>query len=307
MIIDGRRLWIDSHIHIRGWSDDGGGESGFDIDDIFRVMDADAAHLVWIISYSFPGIRALNDDPAEGVPKTNEGQLRLVQDAPAGRIFGSVAVHPGAIEASLEAIDIYAGEHGFVQVGEVLGYSMGFELDSQAMVKIARKAAEHDIPVQCHCSTAGQPQGEQMRQTINLARMVPEAKIIAAHAIGGTNSYTHITAAEVYAMMGGENLWLEIRDFNNREWVREAVERLGSERLIAGTDWIARGTPPFPPYGILFPLEDTDEMPYPCSVASLEGFLRESGCDDEDVANIAARNSIDLFGLAYLYTHLTRR
>jgi len=174
---------------------------------------------------------------------------------------------------------------------------MGFELDSQAMVKIARKAAEHDIPVQCHCSTAGQPQGEQMRQTINLARMVPEAKIVAAHAIGGANSYTHITAAEIYAMMGGENLWLEIRDFNNREWVREAVQRLGSERLIAGTDWIARGMPPFAPYGILFPHERPEENPYPCAVASLEGFLRESGCDDDAVATIAARNSIGLFGL----------
>jgi predicted TIM-barrel fold metal-dependent hydrolase len=297
MTADGTRTWIDSHIHVRGWSEDGEGERDFAIEDLMAVLDADPAHLVWVISYSFPGIRAIQADAAEGIPWTNEGQLRLVEEAPEGRLFGSVAVHPGAVEESLDAIDLYAGEHGFVQVGEVLGYAMGFVLDSPEMVRIARRAAEYDIPVQCHCSTAGQPQGEQMRQTINLARQVPEAKIIAAHAIGGTNSYTHITAAEVYAMMGGENLWLEIRDFNNREWVREAVERLGSERLIAGTDWISRGQPPFPPYGILFPLEDTEEMPYPCTVASLEGFLRESGCDDEDVANIAARNSVELFGL----------
>ena len=244
MTVDGRRVWIDSHIHIRGWSEDGEGAAEFGIDDIMAVLDADPAHLVWVISYSFPGSRAIKADPAQGIPWTNEGQLRLVQEAPEGRIFGSVAVHPGAVDESLDAIDLYAGEHGFVQVGEVLGYAMGFTLDSPEMVRIARKAAEHDIPIQCHCSTAGQPQGEQMRQTINLARQVPEAKIIAAHAIGGTNSYTHITAAEVYAMMGGENLWLEIRDFNNREWVREAVERLGSDRLIAGTDWIARGAPP---------------------------------------------------------------
>ncbi len=297
MIVDGRRLWIDSHIHVRGWSEDGQGPRDFSVDDIMRVMDADAARLVWITSYSFPGIRAINADPAKGVPWANEGQLGLVQEAPAGRIFGSIAVHPAALNESLVAIELYAGEHGFVQVGEVLGYSMGFELDCPEMAQIARKAAEHGVPVQCHCSTAGQPQGEQMRQTINLARMVPEAKIIAAHAIGGTNSYTHITAAEIYAMMGGENLWLEIRDFNNREWVREAVERLGSDRLIVGTDWISRALPPFPPYGILFPFESADENPYPCTVASLEGFLRESGCDEDAIANIAARNSIGLFGL----------
>ncbi len=297
MIVDGRRMWIDSHVHIRGGSEDGEGPPEFPIDDVMAVMDADPARLVWVISYSFPGSNAIRRDPATGVPWTNEGQLRLVQAAPEGRIFGSIAVHPTAVKESRECLDLYGGEHGFVQVGEVLGYAMGFELDSPAMVEIARHAAQLGLPVQCHCSTAGQPQGEQMRQTINLARQVPEAKIIAANAIGGTNSYTHITAAEVYAMMGGENLWLEIRDFNTREWVREAVERLGSERLIAGTDWIARGTPPFPPYGILFPNEGPDDNPYPCSVASLEGFLRESGCDDEAVANIAARNSIGLFGL----------
>ncbi len=297
MIVDGRRMWIDSHVHVRGWSEDGEGPPEFAMDDIMAVMDADPALLVWIISFSFPGSNAIRRDPATGVPWTNEGQLRLVQAAPEGRIFGSVAVHPGAVRQSRECLDLYGGEHGFVQVGEVLGYAMGFELDSPAMVEIARHAASLGLPVQCHCSTAGQPQGEQMRQTINLARQVPEAKIIAAHAIGGTNSYTHITAAEVYAMMGGENLWLEIRDFNTREWVREAVERLGSERLIAGTDWISRGMPPFPPYGILFPNEIPDENPYPCTVASLEGFLRESGCSDDDVANIAARNSIGLFGL----------
>ncbi len=297
MIVDGKRMWIDSHIHVRGWSEDGTGEREFGFEEISAVMDADPALLVWIISFSFPGSRAISSDPATGIPWSNEGQLRLVEEAPPGRIFGSIGVHPGAVDESLAAIELYAGEHGFVQVGEVLGYSMGFELDSPAMVKIARKAAEFGVPVQCHVSTAGQPQGEQMRQTINLARMVPEAKIIAAHAIGGTNSYTHITAAEIYAMMGGENLWLEIRDFNTREWVREAVERLGSDRLIAGTDWIARGQAPFLPYGILFPHESADENPYPCTVASLEGFLRESGCDEDDVANIAARNSIELFGL----------
>ncbi|MGC9318983.1 MAG: amidohydrolase family protein [Armatimonadota bacterium] len=297
MIADGRRVWIDSHVHIRGWAEDGEGPPEFGIGDVMAVMDADPAHLVWVISFSFPGSRRIQADPADGVPWTNEGQLRLVQQAPEGRIFGSVAVHPGAVKQSRECLDLYGGEHGFVQVGEVLGYAMGFALDSPEMVEIARHAAELELPVQVHVSTAGQPEGRQMREAISLARQVPEAKIVAAHAIGGTNSWMHITAAEVYAMMGGENLWLEIRDFNTRQWVREAVQRLGSERLIPGTDWIARGMPPFPPYGIIFPNESPDENPYPCQVSSLEGFLRESGCDEVAIADIAARNAIELFGL----------
>jgi len=296
MLIDGRRVWIDSHVHIRGYSSDRGPRD-FPIQALTAAMDRDPDHLVWVISHSFPETRAIQEDPATGLRWCNEGQWQIVQEAPPGRIFGSLAIHPDAVKQSREEIDLFGGERGFVQVGEILGYSMGFPLDSPAMVEIARHAAELGLPLQCHVSTTGQPEGEQFREAVSLARQVPEAKIIAAHALGGGNSWLHITAAEVYFAMGGDNLWLEIRDFNTRQYLRAAVERLGAHRLIAGTDWIARDDPPFPPYGIIFPHTDVNEMPYPSCVASLVGFLRESGCTEDDIHRIASDNSIELFGL----------
>ncbi len=294
MMLNEKRLWIDAHIHV--YADMSGSAPVFDIEGVMAVMDADDAHLVWLPSLARPDYGQLNARPADYVALINEAQLDLIEQVPAGRMFGSIAVHPGAVRESLQAIDLYGGEHGFAQVGEILGYALGFELDTPEMVEIARHAARYGLPLECHCSTAGQPFGNQIRQTINLARQVPEAKIVAAHALGGGNSWLHITAAEIYRDLGGENLWLEIRDFNTPEFLAAAVERLGSDRLIVGTDWIGRSGQPLPPYGVLFSVAP-EEMPYACSVASLEGFLREAGCTDEDVDRIAAGNALELFGL----------
>jgi len=184
-----------------------------------------------------------------------------------------------------------------VQVGEVLGHQMGFRMDGPEMLEIARRAAELKVPLQLHCSTDAIPTGQHIRETINVAWAVPEAKVIAAHAIGGRNSYQHILAAELHASFGGENLWLEIRDFSHREYLRAAVARLGSDRLIAGTDWIARGAPPFAPYGSLFGAPEVEPAPYPCCVASLVGFLREAGCSDGEIDRIASGNAVGLSGL----------
>jgi predicted TIM-barrel fold metal-dependent hydrolase len=280
------RLWVDSHIHIRGCSEEGGPRD-FGIDAVLEVMERDEARLVWITSPSLPEIERVSAAPREWLHWANEGQLCLVQEAPPGRLFGSVMVHPAWLVT----------EHGFVQVGEVLGHQMGFQMDCPEMVEIARRAAELKVPLQLHCSTDAIPTGVHIRETINLARAVPEAKVIAAHAIGGRNSYQHIVAAELHATFGGRNLWLEIRDFHHREYLRAAVARLGSHRLIAGTDWIARGAPPFASYGSLFGAPEAEPAPYPCCVASLVGFLREAGCSEDDVDRVAAGNAVGLFGL----------
>lgn len=296
MMIDDRRVWIDSHVHIRGYSADWGPRD-FGIEAITDVLEREEEYLVWIISHSFPESSRIRQDPAGALRWSNEARYQLIQEAPPGRLFGSVDVHPDAVKQSREELNLFAGERDFVQAGEILGYAMGFALDSPHMVEIARHAAQLDVPLQCHVSTTGQPEGEQFREAVSLAQQVPEAKIIAAHAIGGGNSWMHITGAEIYYAMGGSNLWLEIRDFHNREYIRAAVERLGAERLIAGTDWIARDDPPFPPYGILFPETGVNGMPYPSCVASLVGFLREGGCTEQQVDRIACLNSIELFGL----------
>lgn len=295
MIVDGKRLWIDAHVH--AYADLSRGDPLFDAAGLLSVMNADPAHLVWILSLPRSDYGELSRRPAEFVRLLNQAQLELIRQMPQGRVFGSVAVHPGAVAESLAAIEVYGGEHGFVQVGEVLGYALGFDLDTPEMVQIARHAARYGLPVQCHCSTTGQPEGEQFQQTVNLARQVPEARVIAAHAIGGGNSYLHITGAQIYFDLGAENLWLEIRDLHRRDYLRAAVRRVGPHRLLVGTDWIGHTGQSPRPYGVLFNT-DPQDMPYPCTSLSLEGFLREAGCTGPELDLIAAGTAVELFGLS---------
>ncbi len=289
-----RRLWIDSHIHIRAHAPDGG-PCDFTADDILRVLDSSDADLRWISGMGSSEMSRLKQEP-DAVHWANAALDELI--APARpRLLGSCMVHPRAVKESHEVLDRFIGERGFVQVGEVHGVQFNYEMDCPGMIELVRHAAELGAPVQMHCSTNNVVTGEHIRQIINVARAVPEANIIVAHAIGGVNSYQYMVAGEVYFGDGGDNLYFEIRDFNSREYLRAACERLGPDRLIAGTDWSTHIGPPFLPYGIIFGLGSVDENPYPCTVGSLVGFLRESGVAEEDIEKIASGNIIRIHRL----------
>ena len=318
-----KRLWIDGHTHISLHNPDGS-PSDIALDDLLEVLDRSGADLRLFCGIGLSEMQRIAKEP-EAVHWANEALYKFIQPAQ-GRLFGSCFIHPGAMQQSHRDLDLFIGECGFVQVGEVEGI-LGFDLDSPEMLELARHAAELGAPLQMHCSTSHVPTGEHMKQALRVAREVPEAKIIIAHAIGGRNTYQHILAAETYLAQGGDNIYLEIRDFNVREYLRAAYERLGPDRLLVGTDWIAHGSPPFPPYGTLFGLlypekgnwrnlvhcgvsrwgtkiwitEQVvlalDENPYPCTVESLVGFLRESGVSEEDIEKIGSGNAMKLFGL----------
>lgn len=86
--MEGRRLWMESHIHLRGCSEEGGPRD-FGTDAVLEVMERDEARLVWITSASLPEIERVSAAPREWLHWANGGQLRLVQEAPAGRLLGS--------------------------------------------------------------------------------------------------------------------------------------------------------------------------------------------------------------------------
>jgi len=237
-----------------------------------------------------------------------------------------VQIDPRAVKQSHEDMDLYVGERGFVQVGEVEGLPHGFSLDCPEMVELARHAAKLGAPVQLHCSTADSPTGEHMRQALHLAAAVPDANFIIAHAIGGRNSYQYILATENYLARGLDNIYLEIVQFHVRAYLRSAYEHLGPDRLLVGTDWATYHNPPYLPYGAhptlvshpdfwrdagvkgfsqwgpefwfssMFVL-DLRENPYPCRVESFVGFLREAGVSEEDIDKIGSGNAIRLFRL----------
>ena len=65
--------------------------------------------------------------------------------------------------------------------------------------------------------------------------------------------------------------------------------------MVPGTDWVSRSGPPYPPYGILF-AQTAESNPYRPCVASLVGFLRESGATEEQVRMIGSDNPRELLG-----------
>jgi len=289
-----KRLWIDCHNHIRSHAPDGG-PCDITAEDLLGVLDDSGADLRLIAGIASSEVRRLKDEP-EAVVWANESLDKLMSPA-RGRLIGSCMVHPRAVKESHEVLDRFIGERGFAQVGEVHGVQFQYDMDCPEMIELVRHAAELGAPVQMHCSTNEVVTGEHMQQIVNVARAVPEASMIVAHAIGGSNSYQYILAGEVYFGDGGDNLYFEIRDFNTREYLRAAYERLGPDRLISGTDWSTKVGPPFLPFGIIFGLDSVDENPYPCTVASLVGFLRESGVTEEDIDKIASGNIIRIHRL----------
>ncbi len=320
-----KRLWIDGHVHLFHHLHE---EAPLDyaLGDVLTIMDRSDADLRFICSdNAAAGVWRIVREP-DALHEMNERLYRTMIHPSAGRLLGSVQIDPRAVKQSHEDLDLYIGERNYVLVGEVEGMPYGFDLDTPEMIELVRHAARLGTPVQLHCSTNVSPTGEHMRQALHVAREVPEAQVIIAHAIGGRNSYQYILAAETYFAQGGDNLHLEIMLFNVREWLRAAYEHLGADRLLVGTDWGTYHAPPFDPYGthitqitepgwwrnaalhgksqwdsVLWLSSqlalDLNETPYPCAVSSYVGFLREAGVSEEDIVKIGSGNSIRLFKL----------
>jgi len=281
-------------MHVRAHSPDGG-PCDIALDDIVRVLDDSEADLRWVCTVDSPEMGRLRDEP-EAVLWASEGLDELI--APArGRLFGSCIVHAGAVKQSREALDRFVGERGFVQVGEVHGPRWGPEIDCPGMLELVRHAAEVGAAVQIDCPINHPGAAARLHEVLNLARAVPEANLIAAHAIAGDNSFAYILAGETYFADGGENVYFEISDFSRRDYVRAAYEHLGPDRLIVGTDWHTYGDPPFLPYGTLLGVRSVDDNTYPSTVASLVGFLQEAGVAEEDIEKIASGNLLRILAL----------
>jgi predicted TIM-barrel fold metal-dependent hydrolase len=186
------------------------------------------------------------------------------------------------------------GDWGFVQLGEMLQYMLDFDMAGPGSVAVTRRAAEFGVPVQCHVSTMTDQCVAHFAGVRDLARQVPEAQIILAHALGGANTQYYIEEFE-RSGMDPDRTWFEFRDFHNIPANRLALERLRPDRMIPGTDWVTRVGPPYLPYGTVFNYT-ADTNPYPPSAEALMGFLREAGATDEQVRRLGSDNPRELLG-----------
>ncbi|MGI6208524.1 MAG: amidohydrolase family protein [Anaerolineae bacterium] len=323
---EGKRLWIDGHVHMLRRPVHGDGTLEYTLDDVLAVLDGCDADLRFIVNDNNGADVVRFATEPDFLHVMNERIYRQFVEPSGGRLFGSVQIDPRALKQSHADLDLYLEERNFVQVGEVEGMPFGFDLDCPEMVELARHAAALKAPVELHCSTADSPTGEHLRQALNLAAQVPECNFIIAHAIGGRNTYQYVSAIEQYLARGLDNVYLEIIQFHLRAHLRAAYEHLGPDRLVVGTDWATYHNPPWPPYGThttllahpefwrnpglkgfsqwnsefwfssMFML-DLRENPYPARVESLVGFMREAGFSEEDIEKVGSGNAIRLFRL----------
>jgi len=300
------RPWLDTHAHVSDYDDDGA-HRGDLLPPLLEMMDASGADLRLILSVDVPWVVRMTRSP-EGVIEGNRFVHELVRRAP-GRLYGSCTVNPHYVDASLESMRLCFDEWDFVQFGEMLPYLMDYRMNTDPVRELVRAAVGYGMPVQVHISTSNSgPQGpfpgggtEQLEDLLDLVEQVPEARYILAHFVGTERDDPPVVAGyldQIEARFGcfPGNFWAEIRDFNS-PGVAVALERIPRDRLLAGTDWVSRGGPPFSPYGIIFGVRDPADNPYPPEVDSMVRFLLEAGATEAEVRAIGFDNAAQLVAI----------
>ncbi|MGD8239833.1 MAG: amidohydrolase family protein [Armatimonadota bacterium] len=296
--------WIDTHIHVSDRTGDGSHREHL-VEDLMAVLDRCDADLRFIISPDAQWNRIVTEDD-DGVPRAAEFIRGLTERAPYG-LYGSCLVNPHFLDASLRTMEACFENWGFVQLGELLQYMMDYDVDTDEVEALVRRAVEYDVPVQVHISTSNTRTGassfgtDQLRDLFGLVERVPEAKYILAHAVGMPDDDPPVVDEYldmIDAQYGDwpENFWAEIRDFSS-PGVRSVLDRVPHNRLIAGTDWTTRVGPPFPAYGTLFTSRADEENPFPPCVGSFMDFLRQFGATEDDIEAIGHRNAGELLGI----------
>jgi hypothetical protein len=142
------------------------------------------------------------------------------------RLIGYGTVHPWYGDEALREMERCARELklcGF----KFHPWLQGFPANSEMCLTLIQKAAQLRLPVIFHTGT---PPYTEPLQVANLAREVPEAQIILGHM-----GLADLWGEAIHAAKRHDNLWLETSGAPPLA-VRKAVERLGAERILFGTD-----------------------------------------------------------------------
>jgi len=293
--------WIDTHIHVSDMGRDGKRRENL-LDDLMEVMNREEADLRFVISPDGYWNRIVAQEE-DGALRANEFIHNLTSGAP-HRLYGSCFINPNFLDAALKTMEICFEKYGFVQLGEMLQYMLGFEMNSDSVETIVKRAVDYDVPVQVHISTSNRGEHassfgmEQLHDLFGCVQRVPDAKYILAHAVGMQDDNPpvvdqYLDAIEKEYGKFPDNFWIEIRDFNS-PGVRSVLTRVPHNRIIAGTDWTTRIGPPFLAYGTIFDVKSPEENPFEPCVASMVQFLKEAGATDESVRLIGYENAARL-------------
>jgi len=205
---------IDMHMHIEevaslGWK--------MSAEDCVRAMDAAGVHSAAVMT--------LTD-----LPGLNPQGLELIADACAdhpGRLHGFLRLNPAHLETSKQLLRQAVTELGFKGL-KLHPVSTLQHPGGAATIELIRLAGELGVPTLFHCGD------EPMSTPLSIAEAAaacPDSTIVLGH-MGG---YFHVDEAIDVAEQH-PNLILETSAMPYPDKIRTAVERVGAERVVFGSD-----------------------------------------------------------------------
>jgi len=207
-------LVIDAHTHLSS------GRRGINLTAKTMIEKMDHAGVDAIVSMGSGG------NPFDILKKSNDFNLQAAHDYP-GRIIPFIYFDPRYEEDGLEEIDRCMEKGGGIFKGIKVGHQYAV---ARYMYPMMEKAQEYRLPVGIHSdhSVRGNPY-----IIADIANSFPKVNTIVLHMGGRTSA-----AAEMVAITAADknpNLWLETC-FSNPYPIKKAVERLGPDRIMFGSD-----------------------------------------------------------------------
>lgn len=183
-------------------------------------------------------IRAMDDAGVEkaavmtitDLPGLNSRSLELIAEACngyPGRLYGFIRLNPAYLEESKTLLTQAVTELGFRGL-KLHPVSTNQHPAGAATIELIRLAGELGVPTLFHCGD------EPMTTPLSIAPAAaacPESRIILGH-MGG---YFHVDEA-IEVAEHHPNIILETSAMPYPEKIRAAVERIGAERVIFGSD-----------------------------------------------------------------------
>ena len=171
-----------------------------------------------------------------------------------------VHVHPDFVDLSCEIMRDHKTKGGLL-VGELVYYMMGYQYGHKGLYEIFSYADELGMVVSLH------PSAKRYADMEKLLTSFPNLKIVIAH-LDGYGLFENV----IDLMKRYPNMYTDISAYGAQRcgMIKEAVEKIGSDRILFGTD--------FPGYNI---------QPFIDAVLN-------SGISDTDIDNIMYNNALKL-------------
>ncbi len=174
------------------------------------------------------------DEYAEILPRLNAEAYEFLQKYPSLYTPG-IHVHPAFVQLSCGEVERYA-RRGVRLVGELVPYLMAWSgYDDPRLLEILRVAADHQMVLSFHPS-------KNTAAMETLLKSLPQLNVVIAH-LDGYGLYEW----SIEMMQKYSNLYFDIsaHGASRRGMLADAVRRVGSERILYGSDYPGYSPKPF--------------------------------------------------------------